>query len=536
MQFLFVTWGVISGIGKGIVAASIGKLLKKAGNTITLIKLDPYLQIDAGTMSPYEHGEVFVTNDGAETDLDLGHYERFLNQPIARTSSITSWYIFQRIIAKERRGDYLGDTVQVVPHVTNEIKDLLLQAGAWSDITIVEVGGTIGDIEGPHFIEAIRQMRKDLGRENTMYIHVAPLLYLDYSGEIKTKPIQHSVRELTRLGIQPDMIVCRTKVPLTQEIKEKISLFCDTDPRYVIEGRDAQSIYEVPQLLQDQNVDTLVQERLWLPIHRADLRERNQRVSDFLHPTATLTIGIIGKYAQFQDSYLSVIEALKHAGAAQQTKVQLHRIQAEAFEEKAQRTTLAQELDGLIVPWWFGVRGMEGKILTAQCARELGIPFLGLCLWLQMAVIEYARNCCDLPNANTVEADPACADPVISWMPGQSDAGEKGGTMRLWAYTADLLPGSHVAGLYQSAQATERHRHRCEVNPAYYDLLTKNGLVLSGKDHTLGLVEYIELADHPFFVATQAHPEFQSRLDNPHPLFTGFIRAAIKNQIAHRSK
>ena len=526
MRFLFVTWGVISWIGKGIVAASIGKLLKQAWHSVTLIKLDPYLQIDAGTMSPYEHGEVFVTQDGYETDLDLGHYERFLNQSLSRTSSITSWYIFQRIITKERRGDYLGETVQVVPHVTNEIKELLIQASAWADVTIVEVGGTIGDIEWPHFIEAIRQLRKDIGREHTMYVHVAPLLYLDYSGEVKTKPIQHSVRELTRLGIQPDMIICRTKVPLTSAIKEKISLFCDTEPQYVIEGKDAQSIYEVPQLLQDQEVDLLVQKRLWLDVHTADLTERNQRVSHFLHPTNTLNIGIIGKYAQLQDSYLSVIEALKHAGAAYITKIQLHRIQAEAFEDKAQRPKLCQELDGLVIPGWFGKRGMEGKILAAQFARENNMPFLGLCLGLQMAVIEYARHVCGLSDAHTIEAEPTCADPVISRMPGQSDTQEKWATMRLGAYTADLLPGSRVAELYQATQATERHRHRCEVNPAYYDLLTQKGLVLSWKDHTLWLVEYIELADHPFFVATQAHPEFLSRLDAPHPLFTGFVQAA----------
>jgi CTP synthase len=340
MRFLFVTWGVISWIGKGIVAASIGKLLKQAGHRVTLIKLDPYLQIDAGTMSPYEHGEVFVTQDGYETDLDLWHYERFLNQSLSRTSSITSGYIFQRIITKERRGDYLGETVQVVPHVTNEIKDLLIQASADADVTIVEVGGTIGDIEGPHFIEAIRQLRKDVGREHTMYVHVAPLLYLDYSGEVKTKPIQHSVRELTRLGIQPDMIVCRTKVPLTPAIKEKISLFCDTEVQYVIEWKDAQSIYEVPQLLQDQAVDMLVQQRLWLEVHHADLTERNQRVAYFLHPKKTCNIGIIGKYAQLQDSYLSVIEALKHAWANYETKIHLHWIQAEAFEDKTQRPTL----------------------------------------------------------------------------------------------------------------------------------------------------------------------------------------------------
>lgn len=367
---------MISGLGKGIVAASIGKILKNAGWKINVIKLDPYLQVDAGTMSPYEHGEVFVTEDGYETDLDLGHYERFLNQNLTGDSSITSGRIFQAILNQERDGKYLGQTIQVIPHVTDEIKERLQKHQDEFDVTIVEVGGTIGDIEAPHFLEAIRQMRQDIGRERTMYIHVAPLMYLRYSGEVKTKPIQHSVRELTRLGIQPDMIVARTEVPMSNEIREKISLFCNIEPPYVIEGIDAESIYQVPQLLLDQHVDQLVQERLALQTKETDLTEWNQRTRDFLHPERSVTIGMVGKYAEFQDAYLSVSEALKHAGAYHKTRVNMHWIQAEEFDDPAHLQVLEEKIDGLLIPGGFGERGMEGKIKAAQLAREHRLPYL----------------------------------------------------------------------------------------------------------------------------------------------------------------
>lgn len=532
MRFIFVTGWVVSWLGKGITAASIGKLLKTAGYSVNIIKLDPYLQIDAGTMSPYEHGEVFVTEDGSETDLDLGHYERFINQNLSQSSSITTGQIYQHIITKERNGDYLGQTVQVIPHVTDEIKRRLHKAAKWYDITLVEVGWTIGDIEAPHFIEAIRQMRKDLGHDRTMYVHVAPILFLKYSGEMKTKPIQHSVKELTRLGIHADMLMCRTEHPMTQKIKDKLALFCDIDPTYIIEWLDAQSIYQVPQLLEQQKVTRLVQKRLLLKVKKPHLKERNQRTHNFLHPKKSVTIGMVGKYAELHDSYLSVLEALKHAGAYHKTKINIHRILAEEFNHTKKINILIDQgiIDGLLIPWWFGVRGMEGKIKAAQLSREIWLPYLWLCLWLQMAVVEFARNVCGLEHAHTVEAKPDCPTPIISWMPGQSEELTKWWSMRLWSYTTKLKKKSKVASLYGKTSITERHRHRFEVNPDYYELLEQHGMILSGRDTKTKLVEFIELPDHPFFVGTQAHPEFKSRLDEPHPLFVGFVKACLKKE------
>lgn len=529
MRFIFVTGGVVSWLGKGIAAASIGKLLKTSGYSVNLIKLDPYLQIDAGTMSPYEHGEVFVTEDGFETDLDLGHYERFIDQDLTKNSSITTGQIYQHIIAKERNGDYLGETVQVIPHVTDEIKKRIMKDAKKYDVTICEVWWTIGDIEWPHFIEAIRQMRKEVWFDRTMYLHVAPILYLKYSWEMKTKPIQHSVKELTRLWIHADMLLCRTEHPLTKKIKEKLSLFCDIDKQYIIEAIDAQSIYQVPELFKNQHVDELIQKRLWLQVKTAKLKKRNQRSRNFLHPKQSITIWMVGKYAELQDSYLSVIEALKHAWAHHKTKININWILAEEFEQtkKIEAMFEQQLIHGLVIPGWFGTRWMEGKIKAAQLCRERDVPYLWLCLWLQMAVVEFARNVCGLDHAHTVEAKPKCKTPVISWMPGQSDELKKWWSMRLWSYTTKLKKWSLTEKLYGKSKITERHRHRFEVNPDYYELLEEHGLTLSGKDEKTKLVEFIELPHHPFFVATQAHPEFKSRLDKPHPLFTWFVKACL---------
>lgn len=530
MKFIFVTWWVVSGLGKGITAASIGKLLKAAGHNVTITKLDPYLQIDAGTMSPYEHGEVFVTEDGFETDLDLGHYERFLNQPLTKHNSITTGRIYQAIIEKERRGDYLGQTVQVIPHVTDEIKARLIHNAKDFDVTIVEIGGTIGDIEGPHFIEAIRQMKHDLGKDNVLYVHVAPIIYLPYSGEMKTKQIQHSTKELTHLWIHADVLICRTAHPLTKKIKDKLALFCDLEPQAIIEAIDAESIYQVPEYFKQQHLDELIQTKLHLKHQKAHLKKRNERVRDFLYPKQAITIGIVAKYAQLHDSYLSVIEALKHAGAAHKTQIKLHRIQAEQFENTKERNKVMKTIDGLVIPGGFWKRGMEGKILAAKYCREHNVPYLGLCLGLQMAVVEFARNVCGLKHANTVEADQNTQTPVISRMPGQSEELRKGGSMRLGSYTTKLEKGSLVRKLYSKDKITERHRHRFEVNPDYYEILEKNGMRLSWRDVTSHLVEFIELPTHPFFVGTQAHPEFKSRLDDPHPLFVGFVKACGKEK------
>ncbi len=525
MKFIFVTWWVISGLGKGITASSIGKLLRSAGYSVTITKLDPYLQIDAGTMSPYEHGEVFVTEDGFETDLDLGHYERFLNENLTKDNSITTGRIYQSIIEKERRGDYLGQTVQVIPHVTDEVKAWLIKNAKKYDITIVEIGGTIGDIEWPHFIEAIRQMKHDLGKENVCYVHVAPIIYLPYSGEMKTKQIQHSTKELTSLWIHADILVCRTAFPLDKKIKSKLSLFCDIEPEAIIEAIDAESIYQVPELFRQQKVDELIQKKLHLKLKKSNLKKRNERVRDFLHPKKSVTIGIVAKYAQLHDSYLSVIEALKHAGAAHKTQIKIHWIQAEQFEDTKERTKIMKSIDGLLIPWGFWKRWMEGKIKAAKYCREHNVPYLGLCLGLQMAVVEFARNVCGLKHANTVEDNPTTNTPVISRMPGQSEELRKWWSMRLWSYTTKLEKWSKVRKLYGKEKITERHRHRFEVNPDYYELLEKNGMILSGRDIKSHLVEFIELPNHPFFIGTQAHPEFKSRLDNPHPLFVGFVEA-----------
>lgn len=540
MKFIFVTWWVISGIGKWIAAASLGKLLVASGYKVNAIKLDPYLQTDAGTMSPYEHGETFVTADGFETDLDLGHYERFLNVNLTRNSSVTSGRIFSEIIAAERQGKYLGKTVQVVPHVTDHIKAILKQEAAWYDVTLVEIGGTIGDIEGPHFIEAIRQMKKDMGPWNTLYVHVVPLLYLKLTDELKTKPIQHSVKELTRLGIHPDIILCRTEKPIPDEIREKIALFCDIDVDGVIEGIDVETIYDVVNKFKEQGVESVIEKRLNLPSIQADLAKRNTLLHRIKSSSHTVTIAIAGKYAEMPDAYLSVIESCKHAGAYLDTKVQILWFLAEQISSLEQIGKFVQthHVDGFIVPWWFWPRWIDGKLLIAEYCRTHHLPYLWLCLWLQVAVIECARHLCNKPHAHSLEFDVHTPDPVIAFMPGQSEELAKWGTMRLGNYTTVLNPESIVAKAYQAIaphrvqisqewlpMITERHRHRYEVNPLYVNLLKQHGLVISWTDGGSWLVEYIEYSDHPFFVATQAHPEFTSRLEDPHPLFVTLVKA-----------
>lgn len=536
MKIIFVTWWVISGLWKGITAASVWKLFATAGYSVGVIKMDPYLNVDAWTMSPFEHGEVFVTEDGSETDLDFGHYERFLDITVNGQWSITSGKIYNTVLDKERKGEYLWDTIQVIPHVVNEVKEAVLHIAKDKDITFVELGGTIGDIEWLHFTEAARQLKKDVGRENIFYIHVVPVLYLSYSGEFKTKPIQNSHKDLTRIWIQEDMIMCRSDFPLPKWIKEKISLFCDIDEEYIIENVNVSSIYELPQLFAEQNVHKLIQKSLHLPEKHPDLSLWQAQVEKLICATKTVNIWIVWKYAKIQDSYISVVEALIHGWAHHNAKINIERIHAEDFEDEAKRKDIQSRVDGLLIPWGFGMRWMEGKIQAAKLAREEGIPYLGLCLWLQMAVIDFARHVCWLEHANTLEAEPDTETPVISFMPWQSEELAKWWSMRLWAYTTKLKASSKIMQLYERYRPneikewtiSERHRHRYEVNPDYYELLEEDGLVLSWRDIKTNLVEFIELPDHPFFVWTQAHPEFKSRLDKPHPLFTGFVEACLE--------
>jgi CTP synthase len=543
MKYIFVTGGVISGIGKGITAASIGKLLVGCGLRVNAIKLDPYLQVDAGTMSPYEHGETFVTADWFETDLDLGHYERFLDINLDRNSSITTGRIYQDIIAAERRGDFLWKTVQVIPHVTNYIKQLI-RSHEYDDIdqydvTLVEVGGTIGDIEWPHFIEAIRQMRKQVWIENTLYVHVVPLIYLAVTDELKTKPIQHSVKELTRLGIHPDIIMCRTSHPMSQSAKAKIALFCDVDEEAVIEWADVSTIYDVPNKLMQQWVHTIIQQKLDLPLIEPDLDQWNEQVTRLTQPTHQVVIGIAGKYNELCDAYISVVESLRHAGAWLDTKIIVKWINTEeiATIEQLDQLALSQNVQWFIVPWWFGHRWVEGKIIVAEYCRTHKLPYLWLCLGLQVAVIEFARHVAGMSRAHSTEFVPDCDYPVIAYLDGQSDMINKWGTMRLGNYETILEYGSKSDQLYEEFDRvsheygqdiiTERHRHRYEVNPLYVESLKQAWLHIVGTDRESGLVEFIEIADHPYFVATQAHPEFSSRLERPHPLFVGLIRAAL---------
>ena len=529
-RYVFVTGGVTSSLGKGITAASIGRLLKARGLAVSILKLDPYINVDPGTMNPFQHGEVFVTEDGAETDLDIGHYERFIDENLSQLSNVTTGRIYQAVIGKERRGDYLGGTVQVIPHITNEIKERIQQLArdGRADVVIVEVGGTVGDIESLPFLEAIRQMRKDVGRRNVAYVHVTLLPALAATGELKTKPTQHSVKELRGIGIQPDVIVLRSDHPVSQEIRDKIALFTDVASEAVIPAETAATIYEVPLLFEESGLGALLVRELGLEgsAQPPDLESWTELVDLIKRPKPTLEVALVGKYIELPDAYLSVVESLKHAGWAHEVDVKIRWIDSELLTRDSVDELLGG-IGGIVVPGGFGHRGIEGKILAARYARERRLPYLGLCLGLQCAVIEFARDVLGTEDANSTEFDMFTEHPVIDFMPDQRTMAEKGGTMRLGLYPARLVPGSKAATVYGCELIYERHRHRFEVNNRYRPLLEAAGMVLSGQSPDGRLVEIIELKDHPWFVASQFHPEFRSRPDRPHPLFHGFVGSAV---------
>jgi CTP synthase len=529
-KHVFVTGGVASSLGKGLTASSLGRLLKARGLRVTMQKLDPYINVDPGTMNPFEHGEVFVTDDGGETDLDLGHYERFTDENLSRNSNATTGSIYQSVLAAERRGDYLGKTVQVIPHITDEIKRRIRRLGTDDvDVVITEVGGTVGDIEILPFLEAIRQFRKEAGRDNVCYVHVTLVPYIGPSGEQKTKPTQHSVTELRSRGIQPDLIVCRSEGPVSDDLKTKISNLCDVDARAVVNAADVGNIYALPLILHEEGLDEVVCEVLRLEDTAADLDlgPWQRVVAGVEAANEPVRIGLIGKYVQLPDAYLSVVESLKHAGFHHGARVEIDWIQAEELEGLLAAGRLS-DLDGMVIPGGFGARGIEGKIAAAQYAREQGLPCLGLCLGLQCMTIEFARNVLNLTDANSTEFDPTTQHPVIDLMYDQRDVTDKGGTMRLGAYWAVLEAGTKVAEAYGEPVVSERHRHRYEFNSNYRARLEAAGFVCSGTSPDRRLVEFIELAEHPYWVGTQAHPEFKSRPDRPHPLFRDLVGAALK--------
>ncbi|SEC22133.1 CTP synthase [Paenibacillus sp. GP183] len=530
-KYIFVTGGVVSSLGKGITAASLGRLLKNRGLKVTIQKFDPYINVDPGTMSPYQHGEVFVTDDGAETDLDLGHYERFIDINLSKNSNVTTGKVYSSVITKERRGEYLGGTVQVIPHITNEIKDRIIRAGreAGSDVVITEIGGTVGDIESLPFLEAIRQMKNDIGRDNVIYIHVTLIPYLNAAGELKTKPTQHSVKELRSLGIQPHVIVCRTEQSLTEEMKRKIALFCDIEPGAVIECKDAETLYEVPMMLRDQGLDEFVVNHLKLITNPLEMGEWEDMVHRVKNLKQTTEIAIVGKYVALHDAYLSIVEALGHAGIDNGSEITIRWINAEdVYDHNV--SELLQGVNGILVPGGFGDRGIEGKVSAIRYARESGIPFLGICLGMQVAVVEYARSIVKLEGANSSEINPTTAYPVIDLLPEQKDIEDLGGTMRLGLYPCKLAPDSLAAQCYQDELVYERHRHRYEFNNQYRDLLESAGLRISGTSPDGRLVEMIELPGHPWFLAVQFHPEFTSRPNRPQPLFREFVKASLQIQ------
>ena len=531
-KYIFVTGGVVSSLGKGLSAASLGALLEARGLAIGMLKLDPYLNVDPGTMSPFQHGEVFVTDDGAETDLDLGHYERFTHAPLSRRSSSTAGRVYLAVIDKERRGEYLGKTVQVVPHVTDEIKGVIKAAAEGHDLLMVEVGGTVGDIEGLPFLEAIRQMKYDVGNENVLYLHLTLVPYIAAAGEVKTKPTQHSVMKLREIGIQPDILLCRSERPLSRELKDKIAMFCNVDPGAVFTAIDVESIYEVPLKLYEEGIDQKVAELLniW---SRAPSLSAWEQINELIKhpPNGEVEIAVVGKYVDLKESYKSLNEAMVHGGIAAGVKVKLRFVDSGQVETEGAEKLL-DGVDGVLVPGGFGVRGTEGKIEAIRHARTRAIPFFGICLGLQMAVIEFARNVLGLPQANSFELDEHSPDLVVTLMDAQKGVTEKGGTMRLGAYACRIQSGTLAERLYGSTLIHERHRHRFEVNNGYRDALQKAGLVISGVNPDLDLVEMIELPSHPYFLGCQFHPEFKSRPTAPHPLFAGFVQAAV----AHRDQ
>lgn len=530
-KYIFITGGVVSSLGKGITAASLGRILKSRGLEVLLQKFDPYINVDPGTMSPYQHGEVFVTEDGAETDLDVGHYERFVDVNLSRYANYTTGRIYQTVLDKERRGDYLGQTVQVIPHITNEIKDRVtfMEKEMHPDVIISEIGGTVGDIESLPFLEAIRQLKFDLGKERVLYIHVTLIPYIRAASELKTKPTQHSVKELRSIGIQPDILVCRTEQDLSEDLKAKLALFCDVDREAVIQLKDATSIYEVPLMLAEEGMDREVIKRLSLTCQRADLAEWQEIVRKVRNLDRQVTIGLVGKYVELPDAYLSIVEALRHAGFQYNSDISIRWVNAELVEKEGPDTLLSG-VDAILVPGGFGERGIEGKIATARYARENKIPYLGICLGMQCAIIEFARQVCQLKDAHSSEFSTDTSNQLVYLMPDQKNVDKKGGTMRLGVYPCHLVPGTEAHRLYGQDDIEERHRHRYEVNNDYRTILQENGLVISGLSPDGRLVEMVELSGHPWFVGCQFHPELKSRPNRPHPLFLGLIEHALAQQ------
>ena len=530
-RYVFVTGGVVSSLGKGIAAASLGRLLVERGLKVTIMKFDPYLNVDPGTMSPFQHGEVYVTDDGAETDLDLGHYERFIDRPVSQDNNVTTGRIYLNVITKERRGEYLGSTVQVIPHITDEIKSAMKRVAVDNDVVIVEIGGTVGDIESLPFLEAIRQFRQEIGRENAVFIHLTLVPYISAAGEVKTKPTQHSVRELMEIGIQPDVLVCRTDRALSEDVKRKIALFCNVDEGAVIEARDVPSIYEIPLRFHEQGLDERVMLRLGLLGRRSpDLGKWREMVQRIRQPKERVRIAVVGKYTQLADSYKSVAEALSHGGIANNAGVDISWVSSDMFTSAERTAEVLADYDGMLVPGGFGVRGVGGMVAAVRHARENGLPFFGICLGMQTAIIEFARHVMGLQDSDSSEFAPECPDPVISLMESQQHVTDMGGTMRLGAYPCKLAPGSRAAAIYGESLISERHRHRYEVSNRYREGFVANGLVLSGLSPDESLVEIVELPGHPWYLGCQFHPELKSRPTRPHPLFASFIQAALAHK------
>jgi CTP synthase len=529
-RYIFVTGGVVSSLGKGIAAASLGRLLVERGLTVSIMKFDPYLNVDPGTMSPFQHGEVFVTDDGAETDLDLGHYERFIDRSLSQLNNVTTGRIYLNVITKERRGEYLGSTVQVIPHITDEIKSAIRRMSPDNDVVIVEIGGTVGDIESLPFLEAIRQFRHEIGRQNALFIHLTLVPYIAAAGEVKTKPTQHSVRELMEIGIQPDILICRTERPLSEDVKRKIALFCNVEFGAVIESRDVPTIYQIPITFAEQGLDERVMQRLELEGKTPDLSRWRAMVNRVIAPRDRVRIAVVGKYTELVDSYKSVQEALIHGGIGNDVGVDISWLSSDLFTSGDRAREILSAYHGLLVPGGFGVRGVEGMVEAIRAARETRLPFLGICLGMQTAIIEFARNVLKLDDSHSSEFAPECENPVVSLMESQQHITDMGGTMRLGAYPCRLARGSKAAEVYGVPEVSERHRHRYEVSNQYRDMFVEHGLRLSGLSPNGSLVEIVEFADHPWFIGCQFHPELQSRPTRPHPLFAGLVAAAMSQK------